>query len=416
MKKLITSAVTVFSLLTAAVITPAAGAYAADALWPLDSSYTEVTTQFDPSRNYGDVSGYHNAIDIPADYGANIYAACDGVCVSAEWMGAYGNMVILYHEQLGIYTFYAHCSSVAVAPGEAVSAGRVIGYVGSTGQSYGNHLHFGICTNLLGGYPTITYYDPQTYFDYGEAEAPEDCGCTDEYAGTYVTKGVDTYLNIRSGHSTSSAILGTIEPGEEFNVIKADGEWAHIEYKGVIGCCSMEFIQKTGDVVSSITAVDTTHPEGTLKTGSLFYVRGNLTSNLMITRVWGGVYASDGITDVQTAEDTPDSLTYDLAGIDKRILFDALEEGDYVFRICAQDSSGQVYIISSSVFSISDGVGSGDINDDGEVTVADAVMLQSYLLGKESLSEEQVSAADLDRDQKVTVFDFVLMKKKISGS
>ena len=416
MKKLITAAAMVTSLLTAAVFSPAACVYAADALWPLDSDYKEITVPFDPNRNSGDVSGYHNAIDVPADYGSNIYAACDGVVVSAEYMGAYGNMVILYHEQKGIYTFYAHCSSVAVAPGEEVSAGRVIGYVGSTGESYGNHLHFGICTNLLGGYPTLTYYDPQTYFDYGDAVAPEDCGCTNEYAGTYTTKDVDTFLNIRSGHSTSSAVLGTIEPGAEFNVIKADGEWAHIEYKGVLGCCSMEFIQKTGDIVSSITATDTTRPEGTLSVGSLFYVRGNLTSNLLITKVWGGVYAADGITDVQTAEDTPNALTYDLAGIDKRILFDALEEGDYVFRIYAQDSSGQVYIISSSVFSISDGVGSGDINADGEVTVADAVMLQSYLLGSESFSEEQILAADMDKDSKVTVFDFVLMKKKISNS
>lgn len=419
MKRIITSAAVIVSLLTSALM-PLVGTImsaSADgtAMWPLDNEYKSITTPFDPNRNNGDVSGIHNAIDIPAPYGSNIYAVCDGVCVAAGWMDAYGYMVVLQHEQQGIYTFYAHCSSMAVAQGETVTAGTVIGHVGSTGVADGDHLHYGICTNLRGGYPTITYYDPMTYFTYGEASAPVDCGCTSDYAGTYTTKGVDTYLNIRSGHSTSSTILGKILPGEEFNVVKADGNWAHIEHKGVIGCCSMEFIQKTGDIVSGITSTGVSYPEGVLKTGSAFSVKGKLTSNLSISRVWGGVYGTDGETSITTSEAKPNSLTYDLSGIDAGILFNNLSEGSYVYRIEAEDTSGQKYTVISSTFTVRNEIvrGSGDVNGDGQLTIADAVMFQSFLLGNGKFTADQITAADMDKDSKTDTFDFVLMKQQL---
>lgn len=419
MKRLISSAAVIVSLLTSALM-PLSGAIMSasaegTAMWPLDNKYQTITTPFDPNRNNGDVSGIHNAIDIPADYGSNIYAVCDGVCAAAGWMDAYGYMIVLQHEQQGIYTFYAHCSSMAVAQEETVKAGDVIGYVGSTGVADGDHLHYGICTNLRGGYPTITYYDPMTYFAYGEASAPADCGCTAELAGTYTTKDVDTYLNIRSGHSASSTILGKILPGEEFNVVKADGNWAHIEHNGVIGCCSMEFIQKTGDVVSGITSTGVSYPEGVLRTGSAFSVNGKLTSNLSISRVWGGVYGSDGEAAVTTAEAKPNSLTYDLSGIDADILFDTLSEGSYVYRIEAEDTSGQKYTVISSTFTVRNDIvkGSGDVNGDGQLTISDAVMLQSFLLGNGKFTADQLTAADMNKDSKVDTFDFVLMKQQL---
>ena len=144
------------------------GSYAAEqpvsAIWPLDKSFQKITTYFNPLRNEYDVSGYHNAIDIEADAGANIFAPYPGTCISAGWMDAYGNMVILFHEDLGVYTFYAHCSSMDITAGKAVSGGDVIAHVGSTGQSSGPHLHFQFRFN--GMYPGAATTDPLNYVGY----------------------------------------------------------------------------------------------------------------------------------------------------------------------------------------------------------------------------------------------------------
>ncbi len=87
----------------------------------------------------------HAGIDIAAAYGAPIYAAASGTVIFAGWMGGYGNFVIIDHGG-GLATAYAHQSSIAVGGG-SVSQGQVIGYVGSTGYSFGAHLHFEVRVN-----------------------------------------------------------------------------------------------------------------------------------------------------------------------------------------------------------------------------------------------------------------------------
>ena len=89
---------------------------------------------------YGD-RRLHAGIDLRATSGTPIYAAAPGEVVYAGWRGGYGNCVIIDHGG-GVATLYAHQSSMAVAEGEEVSRGDVIGAVGSTGFSTGPHLHF----------------------------------------------------------------------------------------------------------------------------------------------------------------------------------------------------------------------------------------------------------------------------------
>ena len=87
----------------------------------------------------------HAGIDIGCGYGAPIHAAASGTVIFAGYMGGYGNFVIIDHGG-GMATAYAHQSSIAVGGG-SVSQGQVIGYVGSTGHSFGPHLHFEVRIN-----------------------------------------------------------------------------------------------------------------------------------------------------------------------------------------------------------------------------------------------------------------------------
>lgn len=83
----------------------------------------------------------HEGIDIPAAHGSEVRAVASGVVVYADWAGTYGMLIRIDHGN-GIETRYAHLSRLQVAPGDRISAGQVIGRVGSTGRSTGPHLHF----------------------------------------------------------------------------------------------------------------------------------------------------------------------------------------------------------------------------------------------------------------------------------
>ncbi len=89
------------------------------------------------------IHGY-NGVDLGAPAGTPIYAAAAGSVITSKeggWNGGYGSMIIISHDN-GTQTLYSHMSQNAVASGQKVKKGELIGYVGSTGKSTGNHLHF----------------------------------------------------------------------------------------------------------------------------------------------------------------------------------------------------------------------------------------------------------------------------------
>lgn len=88
----------------------------------------------------------HTGIDITSSSGTPIAAAESGRVISAGWGGAYGRMVDIDHGG-GVVTRYAHMSRIAVSVGQEVNRGELIGYVGSTGNSSGPHLHFEVIVN-----------------------------------------------------------------------------------------------------------------------------------------------------------------------------------------------------------------------------------------------------------------------------
>src|SRR5882757_5292025 len=84
----------------------------------------------------------HTGIDFPVPYGTPVGAAGVGTTIYAEYnYGGYGNLVVVQH-RLGYTSWYAHLSSITTWVGEPVVGGTRIGYVGSTGNSTGPHLHF----------------------------------------------------------------------------------------------------------------------------------------------------------------------------------------------------------------------------------------------------------------------------------
>ncbi|HZG94411.1 MAG TPA: M23 family metallopeptidase [Mycobacteriales bacterium] len=88
----------------------------------------------------------HKGIDIAAPIGTPIYAATDGLVVTAGWNGGYGKFVLIEHSD-GVATAYGHNTALLVHPGQRVSAGQQITRMGSTGHSTGSHLHFEVRIN-----------------------------------------------------------------------------------------------------------------------------------------------------------------------------------------------------------------------------------------------------------------------------
>jgi murein DD-endopeptidase MepM/ murein hydrolase activator NlpD len=89
---------------------------------------------------------FHQGLDISTEKGQPVYATADGTVESATYTGDYGNLVVLKHG-FDLTTRYGHLNGFAVKPGQTVTRGEVIGYVGATGRATGSHVHYEILAN-----------------------------------------------------------------------------------------------------------------------------------------------------------------------------------------------------------------------------------------------------------------------------
>ncbi|HMG25497.1 MAG TPA: peptidoglycan DD-metalloendopeptidase family protein [Acidimicrobiia bacterium] len=113
-------------------------------IWPVNGP---ISSPFGPRvQPIIGASTFHPGVDIAASQGTPIKAAGDGVVKMAGWNGGYGNFTLIDHGG-GLATGYGHQSRIAVSVGQHVSTGEVIGYVGSTGNSTGPHLHWEVRVN-----------------------------------------------------------------------------------------------------------------------------------------------------------------------------------------------------------------------------------------------------------------------------
>jgi murein DD-endopeptidase MepM/ murein hydrolase activator NlpD len=128
-------------------------------IWPLpgyttvNSPYGWRTHPITGNRNF------HTGVDIPAPSGTRINAAKAGTVIISTYNSSYGNYVVIAHPD-NSRTLYAHMKSRGVAAGDSVGQGNAIGYVGTTGSSTGNHLHFEVWT----GSSSSSRVNPMNFF------------------------------------------------------------------------------------------------------------------------------------------------------------------------------------------------------------------------------------------------------------
>ena len=124
--------------------------------WLVPCAYRMVSSPFGPRpAPTAGASTNHQGVDLSAPQGTPIYASRTGIVTAATYGKSAGYYVSINHGD-GFSSIYMHMTHFVVSVGQAVSAGQVIGYVGSTGVSTGPHLHFGISYNGV-------YVNPANY-------------------------------------------------------------------------------------------------------------------------------------------------------------------------------------------------------------------------------------------------------------
>jgi murein DD-endopeptidase MepM/ murein hydrolase activator NlpD len=111
----------------------------APSMWPVEGRVgSSFGSREDPINGEG---AFHSGIDIEAPIGTPVRATADGEVTGASMGAGYGRQVVLNHGH-DVATVYGHLSAIAALPGQHVSRGQIIGYVGMTGRATGPHLHY----------------------------------------------------------------------------------------------------------------------------------------------------------------------------------------------------------------------------------------------------------------------------------
>jgi len=126
--------------------------------WRVPCSYVKLTSPFGNRESpTAGASSYHQGVDLAAPEGTPVYASRGGQVSTATYGSAAGYYVKINHLD-GFSSIYMHLKNYVVSPGQNVSQGQLIGYVGKTGVATGFHLHFGILYN--GAYVNPANYVP----------------------------------------------------------------------------------------------------------------------------------------------------------------------------------------------------------------------------------------------------------------
>jgi hypothetical protein len=180
----------------------------------------------------------HNGIDYGIPNGTPITAAAPGAVAKVGFEnGGYGNYIKLSHSDGGktYYTYYAHLANAAVAAGQKVKAGAVIGYSNNTGASTGPHLHFGL--RIDGENPSYKgYVDPKPYFS-ADGAAGEDSAVSTDFPDAAAIPSSLSFevlpdaLNVRNGPGVEYSIIGQLPKGRVVSGKRLHSKSVWIEYE-----------------------------------------------------------------------------------------------------------------------------------------------------------------------------------------
>lgn len=144
---------------TETTTSPTTGSSGGSTYWMMPCSYIYLSSAFgNREQPTAGASTYHQGVDLAAPAMTPIYASRAGTVTIATSSKSAGNYVKINHGD-GYSSVYMHMTYYTVSVGQSVSQGQLIGYVGSTGYSTGNHLHFGISYNG-------TYVNPALYLNF----------------------------------------------------------------------------------------------------------------------------------------------------------------------------------------------------------------------------------------------------------
>lgn len=114
--------------------------------WPVKGKYRISSHYGYRNHPLSGTKKFHSGVDIAVELATPVYAAGSGNVIYAGRKGGYGRCIIIQH-QFGFISIYGHLSAYYTTAGREIKQGQAIGFVGSTGQSTGNHLHFEIRKN-----------------------------------------------------------------------------------------------------------------------------------------------------------------------------------------------------------------------------------------------------------------------------
>jgi uncharacterized protein YraI len=211
----------------------AVGAAHAQFVYP--ESGTLTSTYYSP-RPYG----IHAALDIATAQWKPIGAARHGQVVFRGWSGGYGNLVIIDHGA-GYRTYYGHQVAFNCYVGQSVSTGQTIGYVGTTGNSTGPHVHWEIrrwgakqyMPGSSGQWVTKGTAFPHSYPGLsGSTGSP---GPTNGTNSLKCVKVTTSDLNVRTGPGTGYSIKGMVHLNQLYVSHTQSAGWHKVWYDGTDG-------------------------------------------------------------------------------------------------------------------------------------------------------------------------------------
>lgn len=311
--------------------------------WPTDS--TRVSWAWN-------ANGTHQGVDFAAGAWSNIYSTCDGEVVRAEWHYSYGNFVKIKANVNGgdVYILYAHMNKINTCVGQKVTAGQVIGYVGSTGNSTGPHLHYEInwgygLVGSVSGTANPWYYLPGTSYTYWTYTAPT-VYTLSNYAASNITN-TNATISFSISPSVSPSAWGFYMNGNTYTVSTGSLSCDVAKYTGQL---------KPGTNYTYKTWADIGGKRW--ESGSASFTTTNIKPGAFTTRISSdnahiGIDSAPTVTWSKSAyADSYTAVLYDSIGntVQKKenisssatqFTFDPLKKsGNYTVRITAKNTAG----------------------------------------------------------------------------